>query len=255
MQDVINIALGADHNGVSLKNILINHLINNGYNCFDVGCFDSSISVDYVDYAEQVALLLSCDKIDFGILICGTGIGMSIAANKFSNVRAALVHNQISAKKTREHNNSNILCLGSWINNEETNINLVNSWLKEPFAGGRHLRRLEKMFMLPKKSNHSTVLIIALNQEEIKNSTLLALAKTLGNQIIFTLLPSPSNNKSKHNDFATLDTELTQEIFEELSPDVVVIENEKILKEFNLSVPEGIKQIVFSSNLGSLTKG
>ena len=139
------IALGADHNGITLKSKLIRHLEKKGFRCIDIGPSNKKQPVDYSDFAKQVAHLVANKEAHFGILICGTGIGMSIAANKIRNARAALVHNVLSAKKSREHNNANILCLGSWINNDKVNLSLTNTWLNEPFGEGRHVRRVEKI--------------------------------------------------------------------------------------------------------------
>lgn len=108
--ECVNIAIGSDHNGVCLKNSIIERYNGDKYRFIDVGPFESKTSVDYVDFAEQVATIVSNQIVTFGILICGTGIGMSIAANRFPNIRASLVHNLLSAKKTREHNDSNVLC-------------------------------------------------------------------------------------------------------------------------------------------------
>ena len=109
------IVLAADHNGVRLKAHLHKHLTNLGYTCIDIGPYVDNVSVDYVDYANQLSNIVSTGDVDKGILICGTGVGMSIAANRFTSIRAALVHNLDCAPKCREHNNSNVLCLGSWI--------------------------------------------------------------------------------------------------------------------------------------------
>ena len=139
------IVLGADHNGVLLKSKIKDHLPQKGYNCIDIGPDKTQPSVDYPDFAYLVAKMISNRTADFGILICGTGIGMSIVANKIKSVRAALVHNLISAKKSKEHNDANIICLGAWINDDLININLVDSWLSESFAKGRHIPRINKI--------------------------------------------------------------------------------------------------------------
>ena len=97
------IILGADHNGVELKNVVKRHLSKKGYRCIDIGPFDSSKKVDYVDYAATLAKILENQEANWGVLMCGTGVGMSMVANKFSDVRAALVHNLETAPKSREH--------------------------------------------------------------------------------------------------------------------------------------------------------
>ena len=104
------IVLAADHNGVRLKVHLHKHLTSLGYTCIDIGPYIDNVSVDYVDYANQLSNIISTGDVDRGILICGTGVGMSIAANRFTSIRAALVHNLDCAPKCREHNNSNVLC-------------------------------------------------------------------------------------------------------------------------------------------------
>lgn len=108
-------------------------------------------SVDYPDFGEKVAYNISIGKTKRGILICGTGIGMSIVANKFPNVRAALVHDQFTAKMSREHNDANILILGERVLEPDIAKELVDIWLKTGFTGGRHQRRLDKIKEIEKK--------------------------------------------------------------------------------------------------------
>lgn len=141
----VRIGIASDHNGVILKKKVSSFLDTQGINYIDLGPKDTSQEVDYVDYARKVAELLSKGEIDRGILICGTGIGMSIGANRYPEVRASLVHNSLSAQKTREHNDANILCLGSWVVTEDENLDFVKIWLQEPFAGGRHVPRVRKL--------------------------------------------------------------------------------------------------------------
>jgi rfaE bifunctional protein nucleotidyltransferase chain/domain len=139
------ICLAADHNGVALKSLVKASLVEAGYRCLDLGPFTSEASVDYVDYAQLVGTLIQNGDCDRGILICGTGIGMSIAANKLPKVRAAVVHNYESAWKCREHNDANVLCLGSWIRTDEENIEISHRWLSEKFGERRHVRRVERI--------------------------------------------------------------------------------------------------------------
>lgn len=115
----------------------------------------SEESVDYPDYAARVAELVSSGKVDIGILACGTGIGMSIVANKFKNVRAAVVSDESTAKMAKEHNNANILCLGGRVQTPEEAKRLVGIWLETPFAGDRHQRRLDKIRSLESKNFRS----------------------------------------------------------------------------------------------------
>lgn len=144
MSDII-VCLGADHNGVELKSKLKTSLVDAGYRALDLGPFASGISVDYIDYAQLVGMLVQNGDCDRGILMCGTGIGMSIAANKFPKVRAAVVHNYESAVKCREHNDANVLCLGSWILTDQENVDISHMWLTEEFGEHRHVRRVERI--------------------------------------------------------------------------------------------------------------
>ena len=139
------IAIAADHNGFDLKKSIIEHLKGKGQICIDLGPYSKDIKVDYVDYANQLATIVQSESVSKGILICGTGVGMSVVANKFPRIRAALVHNIETSFKSREHNDSNVLCLGSWINDEKTSLQIVDNWLNEPFGEGRHVRRIEKI--------------------------------------------------------------------------------------------------------------
>lgn len=145
------IAIASDHNGVLMKAKVNKFLVHKNYEYLDLGPMSSVPSVDYVDFAFLVAQKVSSFEVDFGVLICGTGIGMSIAANKLPNIRAALVHNELSAKNSKIHNNSNIICLGSWINEDEMNIHLLDLWLNTNFENGRHVIRIEKLKKLENK--------------------------------------------------------------------------------------------------------
>lgn len=141
------IFLASDHNGVMLKSKIKIHLRNRGLSCVDLGPYDDNVKVDYVDYARQLATIVaeSDHSIDSGILICGTGVGMSIVANKTPGIRAALVHSRDVADKCREHNDSNVLCLGSWVNTDDENVCLVNIWVNAGFGEHRHVTRIEKI--------------------------------------------------------------------------------------------------------------
>lgn len=137
------IGIGSDHGGFELKEVLKKFLDEN-YEIKDYGCF-SEKSVDYPDIAKSLCKELLDGKIDRGILICGTGIGMSITANRFKGIRATLCNDLFSAKMSRRHNNSNVLCLGGRILGKELAKEIVKVWLTEPFDGDRHLRRLNKI--------------------------------------------------------------------------------------------------------------
>ncbi len=137
------IVLGADHGGYELKEILIDYLQQSGYEIVDVGC-NSPDSVDYPDFAEKAVAEIISGECALGILICGTGIGMSIAANRHRQIRAANCHNEYTAQMSREHNNANILCLGARVISTEKAVEILRVWLETEFAGGRHLKRISK---------------------------------------------------------------------------------------------------------------
>lgn len=138
------IAIASDHAGFNLKSIIIKEF-KNQYQLIDLGCDSADISVDYPDFAKKVAEKIIKKEAEFGILICGSGIGVSIAANRFKEVRAALCHNVETASLARKHNNANVICLGARITSEQTTISSVRTFLTTDFEGGRHLRRIEKL--------------------------------------------------------------------------------------------------------------
>ncbi|WP_404426792.1 ribose 5-phosphate isomerase B [Thalassospira australica] len=142
------IAVAADHGGVELKSKIIKSLAENGWEVMDLGA-DGSESVDYPDYAQAVAKSIINGKAERGILVCGSGIGMSIAANRFSEIRAALVHDRLSAELCRQHNNANVLCLGARLLGDATALDCVDAFVTTEFEGGRHERRVEKLSSLP----------------------------------------------------------------------------------------------------------
>lgn len=140
----MKIALGADHGGFSLKEIIKTHLISQGIEVIDKGTH-SLESVDYPIYAQAVAQSVLSKEVDYGIVICGTGIGISIAANRFKGIRAGLCFNTTMAKLTREHNDANILALGARITGDVLALDIVDEFLKTKFLGGRHQTRIEKI--------------------------------------------------------------------------------------------------------------
>jgi len=141
----MRIAIGSDHRGFTLKTHLIKILNQAAHEVVDVGT-DSDQSIDYPDVAGAVGKHVSEQQVERGILICGTGIGMSITANKFPGVRAAPCDNVETAEISRQHNDLNVLCLAANGDNLETTAeNIVQAWLKTPFEAGRHARRLEKI--------------------------------------------------------------------------------------------------------------
>jgi ribose 5-phosphate isomerase B len=139
------IVIAADHNGVDVKKELKQHLKDSGHKVIDLGPYDTKTSVDYVDYASQLSAIVSSKEADRGILICGTGVGMSIVANRVPGVRAVLAHNELTAVKSREHNNSNVLCMGSWISNTEEMKAMTDMWLTNEWGEKRHVKRVERI--------------------------------------------------------------------------------------------------------------
>ncbi len=136
------ISIGSDHGGFDRKKEIIEYLESQNISILDRGCYDNS-SCDYPVFAKKVALDIQKKQADFGILICTTGIGMCITANKFTGVRAALVTNVETATLTRQHNNSNVICLGAKFVSKEQAQEYVINFINEKFEGGRHLRRVE----------------------------------------------------------------------------------------------------------------
>lgn len=141
------IAVGSDHGGYELKNVILELLKQRRLEYTDFGTSGSD-SVDYPDFAVKVASVVASGKVEAGILICGTGIGMSIAANKFPGVRAALVHDEFTAQMAREHNNANILVMGGRVLAPEQGKKLVEIWLDTEYEGGRHQNRLDKISVI-----------------------------------------------------------------------------------------------------------
>ena len=138
----MKIAMGADHGGFSLKEIIKKHLVEAGHEVLDLGTHDTE-SCNYPVYAEKVAYAVADKDADLGVLICGTGIGMSIAANKIKGIRAAAVSDCFTAQATREHNDSNIICLGERIVGPGLAMRIVDTWLEASFQGGRHQTRVD----------------------------------------------------------------------------------------------------------------
>lgn len=140
----MKLAIGNDHAGFKLKEKIKKHLSQNGYELKDFGAFNED-SVDYPDFAKQVAEEILSGKADFGILICGSGNGINMTANKFRGIRSALCWNEEIAKLARQHNNANILALPGRFVEEEEARKIVDAFLTEKFEGGRHQRRVEKI--------------------------------------------------------------------------------------------------------------
>ena len=138
------ICIASDHAGYGLKEKIKDYLVNKSISVIDIGPF-SDISVDYPDYAKKVSKRILSQKSDVGILVCGSGTGMSITANKFKGIRAAQCYNKSSTILSREHNNSNIICLGSRMLKYKDAIKYVTYFLSTKFKGGRHQKRINKI--------------------------------------------------------------------------------------------------------------
>ncbi len=161
----MKVAIGCDHGGLELKEGIVALLGSQGAEIIDMGtggdCCSADgkpaaagrpVSVDYPDYGAKVAGAVSAGEVDKGILVCGTGIGMSIVANKFPGVRAALCHDAFTARMSRMHNDANILAIGGRVTGREVALDMVNIWLSTPFEGGRHQRRLDKISDIEKSA-------------------------------------------------------------------------------------------------------
>ncbi|MEW6593395.1 MAG: ribose 5-phosphate isomerase B [Thermodesulfobacteriota bacterium] len=137
----MKVVIGCDHGGLLLKNGIVAVLTNLGHQIEDVGTFTSD-SVDYPEFAKTVCAKVQDGSCQRGILICGTGIGMSMVANRFENIRAALCHELFTARMSREHNDANVLCLGARVIGPGLAEEIVRVWMTTDFAGGRHLKRI-----------------------------------------------------------------------------------------------------------------
>ena len=138
------IFLASDHAGFLLKKVISKSLIKKGINIFDLGPKNSN-SVDYPDFAHLLAKKIKKKKNNLGILVCGSGLGMSMAANRHKNIRAALCYNERSAKLSRMHNNANVIAIGSRLTKKSVALRCINVFLRTNFEGGRHLRRIRKI--------------------------------------------------------------------------------------------------------------
>jgi ribose 5-phosphate isomerase B len=144
----MRIALGSDHAGYDLKTLLTSTLQDWGYEIVDLGTQNATQSVDYPDFGAAVGRCVVAGDADLGVCICGTGIGMAIAANKVAGVRAATVHDVSSAQLAREHNHANVLCLGARLTGPVVAVDALRAWLDATPGTGRHLERIEKIAQL-----------------------------------------------------------------------------------------------------------
>lgn len=147
----MKVAIAADHGGYELKDSMVEYIKSLGNEVVDLGT-NSADSVDYPDYAKKVCEEIQQGNSDLGILICGTGIGMSLAANKFEGIRAACVSDVYSAKMSRNHNNANVLCIGARVIGDEVAKLIIKTFLENEFEAGRHQRRVDKIMAIEKEN-------------------------------------------------------------------------------------------------------
>lgn len=143
----MKIAVACDHGGFRLKNVIIEELKRLGYEVEDFGTY-SEESCDYPDYAAKAARAVASGECEKGVVVCGTGIGVSMTCNKIHGIRCALCHDVFSAKATRAHNDANMLAMGQRVIGEGLALEILRAWLSTDFEGGRHVRRIEKMMAL-----------------------------------------------------------------------------------------------------------
>ena len=139
----MKVGFGCDHTAINLKKELMEYMTEKGYECVDYGAYDASVRVDYPDQGQKVAEAIIAGEVEKGVLICGTGIGMSIAANKVKGVRASLCTDLVMAEYTRLHNDSNVLCMGARIIAYEMAEMIADKYLSTKFEGGRHQKRVD----------------------------------------------------------------------------------------------------------------
>ena len=138
------ICIASDHGGYTLKESIKNFLVNKYISIIDLGPFENK-TVDYPDYAQKIARRIKAKKSDIGILVCGSGTGMAISANKIKTIRAAVCYNAQSTRLSRQHNNANIIALGARLTKKNLSLKLIDIFLKTKFEGGRHLKRIKKI--------------------------------------------------------------------------------------------------------------
>lgn len=181
----MNVVIGADHNGVVLKSVVKGQIKALGHNVIDIGSFVSVESVDYNVFAHQVGKIVANGDAKRGVLICGTGQGMCIAANKIHGVRASLVHNLATAALAREHNRANVLCLGAWITPQSEITQIVDSWFRTGYGQKRHVKRVEML-----EPERKTGIVLANGVFDIIHSghiALLNFAKRLGERLVVAI--------------------------------------------------------------------
>ena len=189
------VVVGSDHNGVALKALLKQQLQRQGKSVIDLGPFCETRKVDYSDYANAVGQIIENGEAGWGVLICGTGVGMSMVANRFPRVRAALVHSLDVAEKSREHNDANVLCLGAWIHGEAENLAIADAWFGAPFGQGRHVPRIQKVSPQPQARLVMTNGIFDI--VHTGHIALLQFAKSFGDRLLVAINSDASTRRLK----------------------------------------------------------
>lgn len=228
------IAIGSDHNGFHLKNFIIDSL-KESFDILDIGPYEFK-KIDYPDVSYQLSKLIENEYIQKGILICGTGVGMSITANRNPNINAALVQHVFGAKLSVEHNDANVLCLSSWAHSKKTNLEITKIWLNTKFHGGRHLKRLGKF---SKKKNVSIVsgIFDLLHHGHIE---LLNYAKNISKNLIVLINSDSSAKRNKGLDRPFLDENTRKQILMSFSiiKDVIIFNDDSPGKIINEIKPD-----------------
>ena len=226
------VVIASDHNGFDLKADVKHALQEMGKYVVDLGPYSLQKKVDYCDYASEVGQIIENGEAGRGVLICGTGVGMSMVANRYQHVRAALVHSVDVSQKSREHNDANVLCLGAWVNSSADNLEIVHTWFGSPFGQGRHVRRIEKM------TPHSADSIVFTNGifdiMHTGHIQLLQFAKSFGGKLIVAINSDRStrlikgegrpinNEQDRKSVLESLDCVDEVLIFDEISPSSIM---------------------------------
>tara|TARA_Y100000389_G_scaffold203530_1_gene252208 strand:- start:3572 stop:4429 length:858 start_codon:yes stop_codon:yes gene_type:complete len=189
--------VGSDHNGLEQKKYIKN-ILKKKFSIIDVGNYDFKEKTDYNDPANQLSRIMEDNPRARGILLCGTGVGMSIVSNKRKKIRSVLAHSVLVAKKSRDHNDSNVLCLGTWINNKHNNLKIISAWMNTQFGEGRHVRRVEK---IDNRKKYSISLINGVfDLLHPGHLELLNFAKSISRKLVVAINSDVSTKKIKGKD-------------------------------------------------------
>lgn len=235
------VLVSSDHNGIELKKLVKQKMVATGYQIVDFGPYAEDGSVDYNIYAANLARSISHGDAEKGVLICGTGVGVNIVANRFKGVRSVLAHNQITAQKSRDHNDANVLCLGAWVNSEQQNLALLDSWLTNEWGDLRHSKRVN---MIDRNQSGIVLTNGVFDVVHRGHIELLKFAKAQGEKLVVaidsdervTATKGPSRPINYEDDRRSLlealdcvdevvifdTTEQLQELYGTVAPDVVV---------------------------------